>query len=99
MEGSLSSAYLVVLKSIRKHIQYLDDEVAELDAGIRNIVQTQYREPWQLLQTLPGVDEIAAAGLIAEIGDDTSAFGSRESLAYWAGLCPGNNESAGKRNW
>ena len=86
-----------MLKSIRKHIQYLDDEVSELDAGIRNIVQTQYREPWQLLQTLPGVNEIAAAGLIAEIGDDMSAFGSRESLASWAGLCPGNNESAGKR--
>ena len=97
MEGSLSSAHLTVLKSIRKHIQYLDDEVSELDAGIRSIVQTQYREPWQLLQTLPGVNEIAAAGLIAEIGDDMSAFGSRESLASWAGLCPGNNESAGKR--
>ena len=43
-----------------------------------------------------GVNEIAAAGLIAEIGDDMSAFGSRESLASWAGLCPGNNESAGE---
>ena len=97
MEGSLSPAHRVVLKNIRKHVLYLDDEIAELDAEIRQIVEAQYREPWQLLQTLPGVDEIAAAGLIAEIGDDMSAFGSRESLASWAGLCPGNNESAGKR--
>ena len=97
MEGSLSPAHRVVLKNIRKHVLYLDDEIAELDAEIRQIVEAQYREPWQLLQTLPGVDKIAAAGLIAEIGDDMSAFGSRESLASWAGLCPGNNESAGKR--
>ncbi|MGI9273361.1 MAG: IS110 family transposase [Endozoicomonas sp.] len=97
MDGSLSPAHRLVLKDIKKHIAYLDEQVAELDSEIRKIVQSDYCEPWQLLQTLPGIDEIAAAGLIAEIGDDMSAFGSRESLASWAGMCPGNNESAGKR--
>ncbi len=56
-----------------------------------------YQHQWRLLQTLPGVDTIAAALLIAEIGIDRERFGSGEQFASWAGLCPGNNESAGKR--
>ena len=50
-----------------------------------------------LLQTLPGVDTTGAALLLVEIGDDMKVFGSADRLASWAGLCPGNNESAGKR--
>ena len=51
----------------------------------------------QLLQTIPGVDEIAAALILIEIGDDMARFGCAERLACWAALSPGNNESAGKR--
>ena len=51
----------------------------------------------QSLQTLPGVDETAAALLLAEIGDDMKPFGTPAKLASWAGVCPGNNESAGKK--
>ena len=51
----------------------------------------------QLLQTIPGIDEIAAAMILIEIGDDMARFGCAERLASWAALCPGNNESAGKR--
>ncbi|MDA0629650.1 IS110 family transposase, partial [Acinetobacter baumannii] len=58
-------------------------------------------QPWQpqlrLLQTLPGIDEQGAAMLLVEIGADMSVFGSAERLASWVGICPGNNESAGKR--
>ena len=50
-----------------------------------------------LLQTIPGIDQIGAALILIEIGDDVSRFGCAERLASWAGLCPGNNESAGKR--
>jgi transposase len=49
------------------------------------------------MQTLPGVDLIGAAMLLVEIGSDRQAFGSADRLASWAGVCPGNNESAGKR--
>jgi transposase len=49
------------------------------------------------LQTLPGFDELAAALLLVEIGDDMHAFVKPEKLAAWAGMCPGNHESAGKR--
>ena len=50
-----------------------------------------------LLQTLPGVDTVGAARLLVEIGCDMSVFGSPDRLASWVGICPGNNESAGKR--
>ena len=50
-----------------------------------------------LLQTLPGVYLIGAAMLLVEIGTDMDAFGSADRLASWVGICPGNNESAGKR--
>jgi transposase len=51
----------------------------------------------QLLQTLPGIDQISAAMILIEIGDDLTHFGTADRLASWAGLCPGNHESAGKR--
>lgn len=51
----------------------------------------------QLLQTIPGIDEIAPALIVVEIGDDLGRFGSPERLACRAALSPGNNERAGKR--
>ena len=49
------------------------------------------------LTTIPGIDRESACTILSEIGPDIRAFGSKERLAAWAGLCPGNNESAGKR--
>jgi transposase len=49
------------------------------------------------LQTLPGVDKFSSAMLIVEIGVDMEQFGSDGNLSSWAGMCPGNNESAGKK--
>jgi transposase len=58
-------------------------------------------QPWQpqlkLLQTILSIGEQGAAMLLVEIGRDMSVFGSAERLASWVGICPGNNESAGKR--
>ena len=58
-------------------------------------------QAWQpqlnLLQTIPGMDVQGAAMLLVEIGADMGAFGSADRLASWVGMCPGNNESAGKR--
>jgi transposase len=51
----------------------------------------------ELLQTIPGVSAQAAATIVAEIGVDTSRFPSAKHLASWAGLCPGNRQSGGKR--
>jgi transposase len=51
----------------------------------------------QFLMTIPGIDRLAAAKLIVEIGVDMAAFGTAGRLCKWAGVCPGNDESAGKR--
>ena len=56
-----------------------------------------YAAQLTLLDEIPGVDWTLAAGIIAEMGVDMSVFGSVSQLASWAGICPGNNESGGKR--
>ena len=96
MDEKLSPSHLIVLKDIRDHINFLSEQQQKLEVQILNSVQL-WKEAWQLLQTLPGVSEMSAATLIAEIGDDMSQFGGMKEIASWAGLCPGNNESAGKR--
>ncbi len=96
MDEKLSPSHLIVLKDIRDHINFLSEQQQKLDVQILNTVQP-WKEAWQLLQTLPGVSAMSAAALIAEIGDDMSQFGGMKEIASWAGLCPGNNESAGKR--
>jgi transposase len=56
-----------------------------------------YADYWHLLQTLPGLDQIAAALILVEIGTDLGGFLDASHFASWAGLCPGNQESAGQR--
>ncbi len=58
---------------------------------------TPWEEQLRLLTTIPGIDRIAASTILIEIGPDIGAFASKEHFAAWAGLCPGNNESGGKR--
>lgn len=80
-----------------KHLQFLEDQLAELDEDIRNqIQQAGYERQWKLLQTVPAVREATAATLLAEMGPDPQQFGSEKKLSAWAGLAPGNNQSAGK---
>lgn len=92
----LSDAHRFVLSEIMAHIE-------ELEARMGRFEQTLLAglAAWEpqlvLLQTLPGVDRIGAAMLLVEIGTDMASFASAEKLASWVGICPGNNESAGKR--
>jgi len=56
-----------------------------------------YKQQWEYLQTVPGTDKVGAVMLIVEICVGMDRFCSKEHLASWAGMCPGNNESAEKR--
>lgn len=96
MDEELSASHRIVLKDIRDHIEFLSKQQQALEVRILESIQC-WKEAWQLLQTIPGISEMSAATLIAEIGDDMSQFGGMKEIASWAGLCPGNNESAGKR--
>jgi transposase len=96
LEGELSARHLYLLKHIHNHVSYLEQELAQLDLYLMEAMQP-YQSSWYLLQTLPGVDAIAAAMILIEIGEDMTQFGNPARLASWAALCPGNSESAGKR--
>jgi transposase len=67
-----------------------------LSAEIDRVI-APFADQLALLDTIPGIDRRTAEALLAEIGPDMSVFPSHRHLASWAGLCPGNNESAGKR--
>ena len=96
LEGELSRRHLFLLKKLQKHIAYVENELRDIDDYLFTAMQP-YQKQWEILQTIPGIDAVGAALLIIEMGVDMEQFGSREQCCSWAGMCPGNNESAGKR--
>ncbi len=78
------------------HIDYLDDTIAQLDAEVRRRMRP-FEDEIERLDGIPGVGRRTAEALVAEIGTDTERFPTPGHLASWAGMCPGNHESAGKR--
>ena len=92
----LSDAHVFVLKEVMAHIEELEARMIRFDQALIQGLDA-WRPQLILLQTLPGIDLMGAAMLVVEIGADMSSFGSAEKLASWVGICPGNNESAGKR--
>ncbi|AEK56784.1 ISAfe3, transposase [Acidithiobacillus caldus SM-1] len=96
LQGELTASHRFVLEEMLRHIEYLEARIALFDAQLLEGLEPQ-KKALELLQTLPGIDVVGAALLLVEIGDDMSVFGSADRLASWTGLCPGNNESAGKR--
>ena len=96
LQGEMTASHRFVLNELMQHIEYIEQCIARFDAQLLEGLQEQ-APILALLQTLPGVDRIGAAMLIVEIGTDMAAFGSPDRLASWVGICPGNNESAGKR--
>jgi transposase len=78
------------------HIDFLDDAIARISTELAARVRPD-EDAIARLDTIPGVGRVAAEALVAEIGTDVGRFPTAKHLASWAGLCPGNHESAGKR--
>jgi transposase len=78
------------------HVDFLDDAIARVSAEIADRVRP-VEDAIARLDTIPGVGRSVAEALVAEVGTDLSRFASAKHLASWAGMCPGNDESAGKR--
>lgn len=98
LKQDLSEAHKFVLKEILDNIKHLETKCGEVETKILSVMaQDQYKKQWQMLQTIPGINALSAALIIAEIGTDMKRFGGHERFCSWAGMCPGNNESAGKR--
>lgn len=94
--GRLTPNHAFLLKSMQKHIASLEGQIEEIDMEIGKHIK-DFEKEIELLQTIPGVGKEGAIGIVAEIGVDMSVFPSEHHLASHSGMCPGNNESAGKK--
>jgi transposase len=88
--------YDALANAIAKIDQQVDAAIAQMDAEVV-AGQATFRALISLLCTIPGVSELAAKTILAEIGIDMGRFPTAGHLLAWAGMCPGQNESAGKR--
>jgi transposase len=97
LDGNRMSDHLrFVIRSCLRHLACLEEEIEELDAEIiRRMATPLFENAFTLLQTIPGIGQLSAATILAEIGPDLAAVPTVEKMASWAGLCPGNKESAG----
>ena len=97
IEGySITPEQKVRMRIVRSHLDYIESSIAKLDSAIDDMV-TEHEGLISLLCTIPGVDRRSAVTVISEIGTDMTQFDSSKRLCCWAGLTPGNNESAGKK--
>jgi len=94
--GRVQPHHLILLRQILDHMEFLEGAIERLQGEIEALLPA-YEEALALLQTIPGVRAVAAAAILAEIGTDMSRFPSAKHLASWAGVCPGNKQSGGKR--
>ena len=85
-------------KLVREHYDYLENQIQKLDDAIDELAKP-FEPSVNLLCTNPGIRRLSAIMVLSEIGDDMSQFGSSKRLCSWAGLTPGNNQSAGKKKF
>jgi transposase len=97
LEGRFGDHHALMCRLHLDHIGHLEEMIAALDAQIEAMM-APFRAQRDLLTTIPGIGPLAAAAVISEIGADVREyFPDAAHLASWAGVCPGNHESAGKR--
>jgi transposase len=96
LTGRLKEHQRLILKELVDHVEYLEAAIDRLSARIEQQLRP-FEEAIQRLDKIAGVDRRTIEDVLAEIGTDMKRFPTSAHLASWAGLCPGNNESAGKR--
>jgi transposase len=96
LEGRVTDHHRFLLRLHLDHVAHLEGLIGRLGAQIEESL-APFAEAAARLQTIPGVSQRVAETVLAEIGPDMGQFPSADHLASWAGMCPGNNESAGKR--
>lgn len=96
LDGRFDDHHGAIVAQLLAHIDALDAGIATLDARVRDAI-ADHADLVELICTIPGVHTRTAEVLIAECGTDMSVFPTAAHLASWAGICPGNRESAGKQ--
>ena len=98
LQGKFGDHHRFMLKQLLSHLDHLDQQIAQFNARIEELMVPFVDEELQeKLDAVPGVDVNTIQNVIAEIGVDMDQFPSDAHLASWTGICPGNEESAGKR--
>jgi transposase len=98
LHGRVRAHHRFLLRLHLDHLDALPTAIASIDKEVEGNFDC-FRTAVERLSTIPGVSQLSAQMIVAEIGLDMSRFGSHASLICWAGLCPKNNESAGKRRY
>jgi len=96
LTGRFRAHHAFLLGQILAHLDYLEEAIAAVSAHIEEQLRP-FAPQVERLMTIPGVQRRTAETILAEIGTDMAVFPTAGHLASWAGMCPGNNESAGKR--
>lgn len=97
LRGRFNSHHALLVGLAMDHLEHLEAAIAKLDAEVDRVMDP-FAQARDLLDTIPGVAKRAAEVIIAEIGVDMSVFPTPGHLASWAGVCPGNNITGGKRH-
>ena len=96
LEGRFDKLHALLIGAILAHLDFLDEQIEALSEAIGEQV-APFESAVELLLTIPGIQRRTAENVIAEIGIDMAIFPTAGHLASWAGQCPGNDQSAGKR--
>jgi len=96
LQGRFEALHALLISSILAHLDFLDEQISGLSDAIEEQI-APFAAARELLQSIPGVGQRTAEVIIAEIGTDMTQFPTAGHLASWAGQCPGNDQSAGKR--
>lgn len=96
LEGRFEPLHALLVSSILAHLDFLDEQIERLSEAIEEQLRP-FAPAVELLRTVDGIETRTAQNILAEIGVDMSVFPTAGHLASWAGQCPGNDQSAGKR--
>ena len=96
LEGSVTDHHRFQLKRLWEQLEAMEELILHLESRILDLADQPTKDAIDRLITIPGVDRCTAEVFVAELGTDMSVFPTSGHLASWAGVCPGNNRSAGK---
>jgi transposase len=98
LHGHFTEHHRFMLEHLLEHLRQLEEQIEQFTTRIEERISALVdAETAEWLDVIPGVNRTTIENVIAEIGTDMAAFPTPEHLSSWAGICPGNEESAGKR--
>lgn len=96
LQGTLTDNQRMLLQLLLEDWKYTQERKELLEKFMQQIIDTNYEQSATLLRQIPGIGQQSAMIILAELGEDLSSFDSADKLTKWAGLAPGNRQSAGK---